>query len=111
MDFAIFYKIAESAPVKLTKGHGTLKFDFVVTDTDHFPIAPARPLLYMDLLPHLKRVGAKYYDPIDCHFFSFLSPDMSHLMVNPNLSGNRTRYSYSGQPTILTYLDLLIVAN
>jgi hypothetical protein len=76
MDFALFYKIAESAPVKLTQGHGTLEFDFVVTDTDHFPIAPARPLLYMDLLPHLKRVGAKDYDPIGCHLCSFRSPNM-----------------------------------
>jgi len=60
MDFSLFYKIAESAPIKLAQGHGTLEFYFMVTDTDNFPIAPARPLLYVDLLPHLKRVGAKH---------------------------------------------------
>jgi hypothetical protein len=76
MDFALFYKIAESAPVKLTQGHGTLEFDFMVTDTDHFPIAPPRSLLYVDLLPNLKREGAKHYNPMDCHLSSFLSPDI-----------------------------------
>ena len=35
----------------------------------------------------------------------------SHLVVIPNLSANRTPYSYSGQPRIVTYLDLLIVHN
>ena len=71
MDFAFFYKIAESAPVKLTKGHGTLEFDFVVTDTDDFPIAPARSLLNVDLLPHFKRVRAKHCNPMNCHLSSF----------------------------------------
>ena len=60
MNFAFLYKITESAPVKLAQGHGTPEFYFMVTDTDYLPIAPARPLLYVDLLPHLKRVGAKH---------------------------------------------------
>ena len=51
MDLALFHKIAESAPVKLAKGHGTLEFDFMLTDTDHLPISPARSLVYLDLLP------------------------------------------------------------
>ncbi len=72
MDFALFYKIAESAPVKLTQGHGALEFDFVVADTYHFPISAARTLLYVDLLPYLKRVGPKHCNFIDCHLFSFL---------------------------------------
>ena len=79
MDFAFFYKIAESAPVKLTKGHGTLEFDFVVADTYHFPISPARTLLYVNLLPYLKRVGPEYCNPMDCHLFSFFSPDISSI--------------------------------
>jgi hypothetical protein len=76
MDFALFYEIAESAPVKLTKGHRALEFDFMVTDTDHFPIAPARTLLYVDLLPHFKRVRAKHYNPVNCHLSSLVSRDM-----------------------------------
>jgi hypothetical protein len=76
MDFALVYKITESAPVKLTKGHGTFEFDFMVTNTDYFPIAPARPRLYVDLLPYLKRVGPEHCNPINCHLFSFFSPDI-----------------------------------
>jgi len=77
MDFALFYKITESAPVKLTKRHGTLKFDFMVTDTDYFPVSPARSLLYVYLLPYLKRVRPEHCNPMACHFFSFFSPDIS----------------------------------
>jgi hypothetical protein len=77
MDFSLFYEITESAPVKLTKGHGTFEFDFMVTDTDYFPIAPARTLLYVDLLPYLKRIGPEHCNPITCHLFSFPSPDKS----------------------------------
>jgi len=76
MNFAFFYKIAEAAPVKLTKGHGTLEFDFMVTDTNDFPISPARPLLYVNLLPYLKRVGPEHCNPMDCHLFSFYSLDI-----------------------------------
>jgi hypothetical protein len=72
MDFTLFYKITKSTPVKLTKGNGTLEFYFMVTDTDHFPISPARSFLYIDLLPYLKRVGPEHYNPMACHLLSFL---------------------------------------
>ena len=73
LEFTLFYKVAKSAPIKLTKGHGAFQFYFVVTYTDNFPIAPTRPPRYMDLLPYFKGIGAKDCDSMDCHLFSLLS--------------------------------------
>jgi hypothetical protein len=76
MDFPLPYKIAKPAPIKLTKGYGTLEFDFGVAYTDHFPISPAWPLLYVNFLPHLERVRAKYCNLVNLHLSSFLSQDI-----------------------------------
>jgi hypothetical protein len=67
IDFTVFYKVTESAPLKLPKGDRAFEFDLVITNPNNLPVTPPWPGFNVDFLPCLKGIGSKQRNFVDSH--------------------------------------------